>query len=204
MIEDILLRFDKNIERVDNLIDLYSEINQGRGRKTGKNLDLLRATTVLMHSTLEDYLRSLLLWKLPLASKEKMAEIPLTGTSNSGRKTKFELQDLVVLRGNTVDQVISKSIEEYLGTISFNNTSDISANLGKISVELTEEIRDCFPGLTEMIKRRHNIVHQADRSDKPGSGNHSFQSIGLKQVKDWKDTLDRFVSEVNKDFYSYI
>ena len=56
MIEDIMFTFEKNFVRLDNLISLYKSLSIGKGRKPTNSLDILRATTVLAHSTLEDYL----------------------------------------------------------------------------------------------------------------------------------------------------
>ena len=201
MIDNIMYTFDKNFGRLNNLIGLYESISEGRGRKSTNSLDLLRATTVLVHSTMEDYLRSLMAWRLPLvANRERLNQIPLTGTSDIGRRTKFELGELSNFRGRTIDEVIEMSIKEYLGTLSYNNTADIASSLTSISVNVTEEIRELFPRLNEMILRRHNIVHRADRDMEPGVGRHRIKSIGLRQVNGWKNTLDKFVVEINKNF----
>lgn len=200
MIEDIMYTFDKNFLRLSNLINLYKNISSGRGRKPTNSLDILRATTVLAHSTLEDYLRSLMHWKLPLQDKEKISHISLIGTSEAGRATKFTLGDLAAHREKNVGDLIKHSIKQYLGTVSFNDTSDIASSLEKISIDTTEEMRRLFPTLNEMIKRRHNIVHNADRDIIAGSGNHKIKSIGVKQVETWKKTIDKFVVELNKNF----
>ena len=180
---------------------LYSTLTTGRGRKSSYHLDLLRSTTVLAHSTLEDYLRSVLMWRLPsMADSAKLNQVPLVGMSLTGnRETKFKLGDLVAYKGKTVDEVIEASIVEHLGMMSFNNTTDIVSAMRSIGVEVTEPMRDCFPLLDEMIKRRHNIVHRADRDGnrRIGSGNHAYKSISLVKVKSWINQIDSFVNEVN-------
>lgn len=202
MIENIMFTFDKNFLRLNNLIDLYKSLSTGKGRRPTNSLDILRATTVLCHSTLEDYLRSLLNWKLPLQNKEKINHVPLVGTSEIGRAIKFTLGELVAHKGRSVDEVISLSVNEYLGTVSFNDTSDIASSLRGISLEVTNEIQEIFPTLNEMIKRRHNIVHRADRDDTLGRGNHKIKSIGVRQVESWKKAIDNLVIEINKNFIS--
>jgi hypothetical protein len=199
MIDNIMYTFDKNFDRINNLLTLYEGTSKGKGRKATHNLDLLRATTVFVHSTLEDYLRNVMIWKLPSASKERINHIPLVGTSEIGRKTKFELGELVTHRNKLVAEVIDLSIKEYLGTVSFNDTSDIATSLSNISIETTENIKKLFPILNEMIKRRHKIVHNADRDSSSGSGNHRIKSISLKQVESWRTAVDKFVREVNKN-----
>lgn len=200
MIEDIMYTFDKNFLRLNNLITLYKSLSTGKGRKPTNSLDILRATTVLAHSTLEDYLRNLLNWKLAEQNKEKINHIPLVGTSEIGRATKFTLGELVMHRGKTIDEVIKSSITEYLSTVSFNSTRDIASALTGISITVTTDIQSTFTLLDEMIKRRHNIVHRADRDDNPGSGHHKIASISVQKIEKWKKTIDKLVFEINKNF----
>lgn len=202
MIEDIMYTFDKNFLRLNNLISLYKTLSTGKGRKPTNSLDILRATTVLAHSTLEDYLRNLLNWKLPQQNKDKINHIPLVGTSESGRATKFTLGDLVIHKGKTVDSLINTSVSEYLGTVSFNDTSDIASALTGISLIVTPQIQNTFTVLNEMIKRRHNIVHRADRDDNIGSGHHTIKSISVQKIEKWKKAIDKLVVEINKNFIS--
>ena len=59
-------RFGENLDRVRNLVSLYSSsVGVGQGRRTVQDADILRAAVVLLHATLEDLLRSLAEWKLP-------------------------------------------------------------------------------------------------------------------------------------------
>jgi hypothetical protein len=62
MLNDITVLLDKNLKRVDNLISLYGPAVVGR-RKV-HDTDVLRAALVLLHAGMEDYLRSLLAWKI--------------------------------------------------------------------------------------------------------------------------------------------
>ena len=195
-----MFTFDKNFLRLNNLIGLYKSLPGGQGRKPTNSLDILRATTVLAHSTLEDYLRNLLNWKLPDQNRDKINHIPLVGISETGRATKFTLGDLVVHRGKTIDTIIHSSVTEYLSTVSFNDTSDIASALTGISLAVTKEIQEIFPTLNEMIKRRHNIVHRADRDNNIGSGHHKIKSISVRQIETWKKAIDKLVVEINKNF----
>lgn len=200
MLEDIMFTFDKNFLRLNNLIGLYQSFSTGRGRRPTNSLDVLRATTVLAHSTLEDYLRNLLMWRLPLQNKDKINHIPLAGASENGRATKFTLGDLVAHRGKTIDNIISTSIRDYLGMQSFNDTSEIAAALSSISVPVTLEIQGIFPSINQMITRRHNIVHRADRADTIGRGHHKIKSISIQKVEYWKKSIDKLVFEINQNF----
>ena len=62
MLEQITQILDGNLGRVENLVSLYGPATPGR-RKV-KDSDLLRGAVVLLHAGLEDYLRSLMVWKI--------------------------------------------------------------------------------------------------------------------------------------------
>lgn len=197
--DDIMLTFDKNYGRITNLLKIYKNLdeNKGRGRRPTHNLDILRTCVVFTHSTLEDYLRNVLTIKLPSSSAITLNNIPLLGTSENGRKSKFELGDLVALKGLNIEKVIEKSVKEYLSYVSFNDTSDVVSNLTKISITITPEITEMLSTLNEFIKRRHNIVHNADRDFIQGRGNHKIKSINYNKVLKWQKTLDQFVNKIN-------
>ncbi|WP_375031475.1 HEPN domain-containing protein [Flavobacterium sp. LAR06] len=182
-----------------NLLKIYKQLddNKGRGRRPTHNLDILRTSVVFTHSTLEDYLRNILTIKLPTSDAITLNSIPLIGTSENGRKTKFDLGDLVAHKELKVEKVIEISVKEYLSCVSFNDTNDISAHLKKISINLTPEITELLPTLNEFIKRRHNIVHNADRELEIRRGNHTIKSINYNKVLKWQKTLDLFVNKIN-------
>ncbi|MXO03963.1 HEPN domain-containing protein [Flavobacterium sp. HBTb2-11-1] len=197
--DDIMLIFDKNYGRITNLLKIYKDLNEnkGRGRRPTHNLDILRTSVVFTHSTLEDYLRNILLLKLPNSNAQILNSIPLSGTSENGRKTKFELGDLVTLKELKVEKVIEKSVKDYLNYVSFNDTSEISSHLQKISVDITSEIKELLPTLNDCIKRRHNIVHNADREFELTKGHYKIKSINYNTVQKWQKALDQFIYKVN-------
>ena len=53
-------RFDRNIQRVDNLCKLFEQAKASPNRPTVEEADILRAAVVFLHSILEDYLRGIL------------------------------------------------------------------------------------------------------------------------------------------------
>lgn len=200
--DNIMLIFDKNYGRISNLLKIYKylDTNKGRGRRPTYNLDILRTSVVFIHSTLEDYLRNVLTIMLPNSNALTLNNIPLIGTSENGRKTKFDLGDLATLKELKVEEVIKNSVKEYLNYVSFNDTNDISSNLSKVNIIITPEIAQLLPTLNEFIKRRHNIVHNADRESEVKRGNHKIKSINYGKVIKWQKTLDQFVSKINSQF----
>lgn len=199
MIDDIMLIFDKNIGRANNLLNIYKNLPKGKGRRSTHKLDILRVTVVMLHSTLEDYFRSILLWKLPETTlHEKLNNIPISGLAPAIKVTLAELSSKH--KGKTIQEIINLSVKEYLNTESFNNTTDLSGALSKLNYVVTNEIKDLYPELEKMIKRRHNIVHQADKDDTVDNGRYRVRAINLRQVEKWKTTLDQLVFEINKNF----
>lgn len=195
MLDDILYIFEKNFERLNGLISLYQSITgAARGRRTTNSLDLLRATVVITHSTLEDFIRSLMAWKLPLSNDvNRFNQISLTGTGLS-RKTKFELGELLQFRGRTIDSVIHQSVKEHLNLMSFNNPTDLISAITSIGINVNHDIQNLLPTLEEMIQRRHTIVHQADRNMAAGPGFQRIASISLNKVNLWKNSVDQFAN----------
>jgi hypothetical protein len=108
-------RISQNLTRVENLVKAYEKIRgKGRGRRPVHSLDILRAGVVLLHASLEDFLRSLAAVFLPAAEEKVLDSIPLVGTVQTGHPEKFFLGKLAVHRGKKVDNVIAESVKKYL------------------------------------------------------------------------------------------
>lgn len=164
----------------------------GSGRRGHLQTDVLRAATVFLHASLEDLLRSLSYWKLPLASREIIDKVPIVGTNGSAPK-KFFLGELVVHKGKSVDDLIKESVYEYLERSNYNNTEEIASLMSAIGVEVAN-VNAKFAILDELMARRHQIVHKADYDESGGAGNHKVKSIGVAQVKKWVESVESFGS----------
>lgn len=185
-----------NLTRVSRLVAAYETLRgSGRGRRSVCKLDILRAAIVLLHASLEDFLRSLAAVFLPAAEEEVLNSVPLVGTERSGRPEKFLLGKLAAHRGKTVDDVIKESVEQHLEYSNYNNASDIAALLGKIGVRV-DAVESTFANLEKIIKRRHQIVHRADRVQSSGSGHHYARSINPNQVRSWVGVTKDFMTKV--------
>lgn len=184
MLDNILFTFEKNFSRIDNLMKLYrTHLHPNNIRSKG---DVLRTIVVMTHSTLEDFLRNILRWKLPDSSPEVLNKVTLIGKKG---KTKIEF------KGNTVDTIVQKSIKEYLNMVSFNNTNDIASHMNSINIE-TELLTSYFGNLDLMIKKRHNIVHKADRTNDEDISKTRVQTITHNQVDRWIRNVDDFVNDL--------
>jgi RiboL-PSP-HEPN len=199
MIDDIIYIYDKNFGRTNSLLKLYKDLTIGKkGRRPVAYLDLLRVTVVMLHSTLEDYLRNLLTWKLPNSTKEKLNKIPLYSSEYDPRKTKFELGELIEHKDKKISELINLSVVKYLDGESFNNTTDINSALLNINLNVDDSIKKYYGELDKMIKRRHKIVHQADKDNLKNISNHNLETIDLQNVELWQKTVDQFVLETIK------
>ena len=66
MIDIIHDTFDSNQRRLNNLVGVYENLrDNNQGRAITSHVEILRATVVLTHSTMEDFLRNLQNWKMP-------------------------------------------------------------------------------------------------------------------------------------------
>ena len=186
----------QNLARVDSLIDLHefledlaSKVIKGRPEVD----DILRSAVVLLHASLEDFLRSVAAKHLPRTDSELLGRIPLAGTS---RAAKYTLRDLVAHRGKQIDAVLDESIDQWLHQHSFNHCDDVVAMLKHIGIP-PDYCQDCFSELDAMISRRHRIVHNADRP-KQSDGNDASEvtPIGRDEVEQWRQTVQQFMQKV--------
>ncbi len=144
--------------------------------------DLLRATVVLLHSILEDFLRTsaIMTWK----DQEFILKgnIPLIGSYDS---KKFHLGDLISHNGKSVRSLIRESIESYVySSLTFNNSSQIVSHLEKCGI-FNEKIVPILPEIDNFLKRRHKIVHHSDLSKPKNNGRRKLSRISIKTVISW-------------------
>jgi hypothetical protein len=195
MKQEIREKFEENVARVRNLVNIYQATlgGAGRGRRGHQQTDVLRAATVLLHAATEDLLRSLAYWKLPNASANVLSGYPLVGT---GPSPKFGLGDLAAHRGISVEEVIKNSVHAYLERSNYNNTTEVSTLLTNVGLNVAL-VNHTYAALDELMQRRHQIVHRADRDEAAvGRGNHRVRTIGTAAVNRWIDNVNVFATAV--------
>ena len=195
MKEAIGKKLEGNLDRVRNLVDIYRKYFAGKsgGRKGYLETDVLRAATVFLHASLEDFLRDLAYWKLPEANETVIKKIPIVG--KFGQSTKFELDELVRHRGKTVDKLIKDSVYVYLERSNYSNTKEIGKLLQDIGIN-TESVNNEFPSLSELMERRHQIVHRADQKIGTDRDHHTVRSISAATVERWLKAVEVFTETV--------
>jgi hypothetical protein len=193
MRQEITDRFVLNVSRVRNLVVIYrSQLSgSGKGRRGHAKTDVLRAATVLLHASMEDVLRSLAYWKLPLAPAAVLEHIPLVG----GSATKFSLGALAPHRAKSVAEVIKESVDVSLERSNYNNANEVCALLTSIGLDVAPA-QPFLPLLETTMKRRHQIVHRADANPNVGRGNHRVLSIAPSTLDAWITNVEGFVTAV--------
>lgn len=160
----------------------------------GEELDLsdvLRAAVVFTYALLEGFLRSIVLHLAEYASPDWLKEIPLEGEK---KDKSLKLGHLALHRGKTVNELIENSLSSYIlsGSLNFSNTNTISKFLNEFGIENTPVIKKLLPKIGEMIDRRHNIAHNADKQE----NSDQLTAISDNEVESWIDSTVTFMSQV--------
>lgn len=188
-------RVERTLGRVRHLVSLYeSYVGQGQGRRQIGASDVLRAATVLLHATLEQLLRDVAGHYLPTAPREALDHVPLVGIE--GRPEKFLLGALAEHREKRVDALIRASVDAHLARVNYNDTEEVAILLRSVGID-PARVNGRFSDLEALMKRRHHIVHQADRNPEHGSGQHWAKSIGRHTVRRWIEAVEEFVEAVD-------
>lgn len=187
--------FSGNLNRVIGLVNIYIRRTENKSlSEQDDNQDILRAAVVLMHASLEEYLRQLAMSFLQFSDESVLDKIPLVDFIASGRAGSFLLGRLKKHKGKSVDELINESIHAYLEKSNYNNITDIKVLLKQIGIE--EKVpKDTLSVMAEMIERRHQIVHRADNL-KSSEGAISTTPIEPEQVVEWLKALVKFFQAV--------
>lgn len=194
----IRVRFDENIDRVNQLIRLYEGLAVGSGRRPVNSTDVLRAAVVMLHAAQEDFCRSLARELLPEASCDALEQVPLAGQNQKTPK-KFGLSELAGFRGKSVSDVIQESVEEYLDRSTYNDPGQIKQLVTDLGGDWSTMNVD-WNCLGNMMARRHHIVHRADANVSTGKGHHNAKSIGDAGVKVWVACVKSLADEICTQF----
>ena len=190
--------FDKNIARVNSLCILYNSLrSSAKEEKDNKFTDILRSAIVFLHSSFEEYFRSVLRDILPVTcTQEDLQKIPFT-TSEGKHLEKITVSNLFQYKGKTVEEVLALFISDTLDTTSFNNYTDIVNWAKKIKVDLSEFASQ--EKIDKMIHRRHKIVHEADNTtkDKMTIATYTLAPIKDTTVTEWTKAVQDLVNIID-------
>jgi len=183
-------RIAVNLRRVEDLVNFAQD---NRLPPLIKD-DILRAAVVLLHATLEDFLRYIGGRYIPSGGEDVLDKIPVVGLPD--RSERLTLGKLAKHRDKTVDQLIIESVEARLDKRSFSSTNEVTSLLASIGVP-NSEVETYYSSLSELIARRHGIVHKGDliASDNEQSERNA-QPIDAAKVIEWYNTVYDFITEV--------
>ena len=198
-IEQYKQLFDRNIERVCSLRKIYNSLKTDdvKEGKEYKFTDILRSAVVLLHSSFEEYYRSVLSSILPkVCTEDDLKNMSFLGSAGN-HKEKISLGGLLKLREKTVDQLITESIREALSFTSFNDYQDIVSWSIKIRIDLSE-FKD-QEKLNKLIHRRHKIVHEADNAK--SDDEYALAPIRENSVEEWIEVVRNLVELIDKEIH---
>lgn len=198
-IETHKLLFNRNIERVCSLRKMYNSLKSDEVKegKEYKFTDILRSAVVLLHSSFEEYYRSILGCILPkTCTEDDLKNMSFLGSAGN-HKDKITLGGLIKVREKTVDQLITESIRESLSFTSFNDYQDIVSWSKKIKIDLSE-FKD-QEKLNKLIHRRHKIVHEADNAK--SDDEYALAPIRENSVEEWIEVVRNLVELIDKEVH---
>ena len=190
-------RFFENIERVKNLLMLFGYLEKTTVENTNFNKrtnldDILRSYVVLLHANLEDYLRNLAKITWIAKDSEFYDAIPIFRENRKKNAEKFLLREIAKHKGKSVNTLLKNSLFDYVeNNLTFNDTGQISSHLLSCNA-FNENCRKSLKKIDSFLKRRHRIVHHADKSL---NSKHRFSSISRKQVEGWLFCVRDIVTE---------
>lgn len=174
--------FDDNIKRVIALKNIYNVIGPGSSSRY-KRTDILRAATVLLHSSFEEYYRGVVTEWLPKKGNESALKVVALPEDAGRNKASYSLYDLMQKHSSkTVKELFEESVEEHMSRSSFNSYSEICSWGNKIGIDF--HAYNKASELDKAIKRRHKIVHEADLQ-LDSSGKKTVNSIKESDVDSW-------------------
>ncbi|WP_238912282.1 HEPN domain-containing protein [Achromobacter xylosoxidans] len=185
--------FAENMSRVSNLIAASKDLVSQKASDIEPANDVLRAAVVFLHSSLEEIIRNLYLHRLPSAGTESLNRVPFAAHEPSHRPKSIQLGDLLEYQGQFIDNVIRKSINQYVNTLNINNASQLVDCL-KLAKVPHEDLRRFFEPLDSLMKRRHQIVHQMDRTNELDPLASPVASIDANIVDSWRAALNGFAT----------
>src|SRR5690606_34245003 len=102
-------------------------------------------------------------------------------------------------QGEIVDNILRESISQYVNTLNINNSTQLAKCLSFAGVD-PKPAKHLFNPLDSLMKRRHQIVHQMDRSNNLDPMKSPTNGIEESIIRDWKESLEEFVGYLMEGF----
>lgn len=185
--------FAENISRASNLIEASKRLVAQNIDDIEPANDVLRAAVVFLHSSLEEIIRNLYLHRLPSSGAESLNKVPFASHEPSHRPKNILLGDLLEYQGQFIENVIRESINQYVNTLNINNANQLVDCLKLANIPL-ESLKIFLEPLDSLMKRRHQIVHQMDRTNELDPLASPINSIDANIVSAWSAALYGFAT----------
>lgn len=184
---------EENISRVENLIQLYEKLFTNNIGNESEQNDILRSAVVFLHSTIEELVRNLFIEKMPKQDRKTLDEIPFSIHITSHRSKGILLGELAhEYRGHFLDNIVLDSINAYVNSMNLNDITQLVCQLEKVKIDISG-IKEIYPNLNSLMKRRHQIVHQMDRSNSLDPDTAPINSISVDEVKAWRKSTKKLI-----------
>ncbi|WP_024545345.1 HEPN domain-containing protein [Picosynechococcus sp. NKBG15041c] len=194
-----LENFQAKDQRSSNIIN-QELVNRKVQDITQSQIDeITRVSIVFFHAIFEDVIREFVSFKL---SQDPVKALNIIYPS------KISLSDLMNYRNEKIDffcrkiicenlgikedlesldcqSLINQSIKKYLAGQSINSVKNLITILSKVDIPVDSLPKQCFPILSEMMERRHKIVHRADLASE---SSQKPTKISIETVDEWIDT----------------
>ena len=189
--QDISESLDCNMKRVKSLLCLYDLLiakNEKSDEDTpatrAKHIlqeDILRAALLLIHASIEDFLRMSLKWKLYHDGHAEIIEHLMTKDSRGNFQTAKS-------KGNS-KELVTEYVQFRYSVVSKRRVANTL-----LSIRIPEEEINSYNYnvLDRIIKRRHKIVHAADRSYKKGKGLCDLVPLGIRSINKFVEEVEKF------------
>lgn len=195
--------FDENVKRAESLVALYTVLKDEDKKDSPdyRLTDILRAATVLLHSSFEEYFRNILTKWLPVkAESNTLKQIPLSIYAGK-HGDKIYLSDLAQYRNKSINEVICESVAEDLKLKSFNDEGAIRSWCTKIGIAILDAEK--LKNINTAIQRRHKIVHEADMQLAGEGGKRRLAPIRPVDVNSWISAYKSIVNAIDTEIESW-
>lgn len=184
---------DENLARVDNLINLHARLADQHIGSSAERDDILRSAVVFLHSTIEELVRNLFIERLPNQERAILDEIPFSVHASSHRAKGIMLGELArEYNGIFIENIVLDSINSYVNSMNLNDTTQLSVQLKKVGIDISK-ISSEFQSINGLMKRRHQIVHQMDRSNSLDPDTYPISEIHESLVVSWRNSVQRLL-----------
>lgn len=190
--EQVASNFRANLERVTSLVDASDTLGTpGRGAPSIQQTDVLRTAVVLLHASFEDLLRSSSEHLLPQAGPEVLDWVGFPDPNDPNKtRDRLTMGQLAAYRGRPFDDLVRTAVQRKLKRSNYNSVHELAISLERIG--LSRDLLEPYQSaLQTMMKRRHLIVHRADKDPTrvPGRGARRTAHLSESTVERWIDAV---------------